>query len=330
MQGWAVSRVTSAGRPLGVHAVREPGRLPVHPRPRHGEGRRALHRAAVEGDRPDRRLQLHARPEGEVARGEVAGRAHVEARQPDELAGLDAVAARQRSDSLRAWPSSTSSSSARGRWAAGSRRSSRRPGGASRCTTRRRARSSAASRRCAGASRSSPRRAAPIPDEVLARVEPVDDLVPADLLIEAVVEDARVKEEIFRRADAVLPPAAILASNTSSIPITSLAAATSRPDRVIGMHFFNPVPVLKLVEVIRGLETSDETAQAIVQLARRARKDACRGARLARLRLQPDPDAVHQRGRVRAARGRRRAGGDRHDREARLRASAWARSRSPT
>ena len=105
------------------------------------------------------------------------------------------------------------------------------------------------------------------PVEVLARVEPADDLVPADLLIEAVVEDARVKDEIFRRADALLPAAAILASNTSSIPITSLAAATSRPDRVIGMHFFNPVPVLKLVEVIRGLETSDETAQAIVQLA---------------------------------------------------------------
>jgi len=107
----------------------------------------------------------------------------------------------------------------------------------------------------------------PDPDEVLARVEPADDLVPADLLIEAVVEDARVKEEIFRRADALLPAAAVLASNTSSIPITSLAAVTSRPDRVIGMHFFNPVPVLKLVEVIRGLETSDETAQAIVRLA---------------------------------------------------------------
>jgi 3-hydroxybutyryl-CoA dehydrogenase len=107
----------------------------------------------------------------------------------------------------------------------------------------------------------------PDPDDVLARVEPVDDLVPADLLIEAVVEDADVKEEIFGRADALLPPPAILASNTSSIPITSLAAATSRPDRVIGMHFFNPVPVLKLVEVIRGLETSDETAQAIAGLA---------------------------------------------------------------
>jgi 3-hydroxybutyryl-CoA dehydrogenase len=105
------------------------------------------------------------------------------------------------------------------------------------------------------------------PAGVLARIEPADDLVPADLLIEAVVEDAAIKTDIFRRADEVLPPAAILASNTSSIPITSLAAATKRPDRVVGMHFFNPVPVLKLVEVIRGLETSDATAAAVVALA---------------------------------------------------------------
>ncbi|HUP32816.1 MAG TPA: 3-hydroxyacyl-CoA dehydrogenase NAD-binding domain-containing protein [Gaiellaceae bacterium] len=107
----------------------------------------------------------------------------------------------------------------------------------------------------------------PDPAEVLARVEAADGLVPADLMIEAVVEDAAVKEDVFRRADETLPPGAILASNTSSIPITSLAAATGRPDRVIGMHFFNPVPVLKLVEVIRGLQTSDETAAAIVELA---------------------------------------------------------------
>ena len=107
----------------------------------------------------------------------------------------------------------------------------------------------------------------PDPDDVLARVEPVDDLVAADLLIEAVVEDIAVKEDIFRRADALLSAEAILASNTSSIPITSLAAVTSRPDRVIGMHFFNPVPVLKLVEVIRGLDTSDETARTIAALA---------------------------------------------------------------
>jgi 3-hydroxybutyryl-CoA dehydrogenase len=105
------------------------------------------------------------------------------------------------------------------------------------------------------------------PAEVLPRIEPVDELVPADLLIEAVVEDFDVKRAIFGRADEVLPATAILASNTSSIPITSLAAATARPAQVVGMHFFNPVPVLKLVEVIRGLETSDETARAITALA---------------------------------------------------------------
>ena len=105
------------------------------------------------------------------------------------------------------------------------------------------------------------------PDEVLARVTPVDGLVSADLMIEAAVEDAAVKEAIFRDADEMLPETAILASNTSSIPISSLAAATARRDRVIGMHFFNPVPMLALVEVIRGLETSDETAAAITQLA---------------------------------------------------------------
>ena len=105
-------------------------------------------------------------------------------------------------------------------------------------------------------------------EEVLARIEVVEGLLPADLMIEAVVEDAEVKEEIFRRADAELPPESVLASNTSSIPIGSLAAASRRPDKVIGMHFFNPVPVLKLVEIIRGRDTSDETAEAITALAR--------------------------------------------------------------
>jgi 3-hydroxybutyryl-CoA dehydrogenase len=104
--------------------------------------------------------------------------------------------------------------------------------------------------------------------ETLARVTAADDLVPADLLIEAITEDKAAKEEVFRRADELLPAEAILASNTSSIPITSLAAVTGRPDRVVGMHFFNPVPVLKLVEVIRAVQTSDETAAAIVELAR--------------------------------------------------------------
>jgi 3-hydroxybutyryl-CoA dehydrogenase len=106
------------------------------------------------------------------------------------------------------------------------------------------------------------------PDEVLARVETVDDLAPAELMVEAVVEDLAVKAEVFGRADGVLPAEAILASNTSSIPIATLAAATGRPDRVIGMHFFNPVPVMALVEVVRAPSTSDETAAAIVELAR--------------------------------------------------------------
>ena len=105
------------------------------------------------------------------------------------------------------------------------------------------------------------------PNEVLARIAPAEELVAADLMIEAVVENVDVKREIFRRADELFAASAVLASNTSSIPITLLAAATSRPDRVVGMHFFNPVPVLKLVEVIRGLETSDETARSISALA---------------------------------------------------------------
>jgi 3-hydroxybutyryl-CoA dehydrogenase len=104
-------------------------------------------------------------------------------------------------------------------------------------------------------------------DAVLARVQPVEDLRAADLMVEAVVEDAKVKEDVFRRADETFPAEAILASNTSSIPISSLAGVTGRPDRVIGMHFFNPVPVMALVEIVRGRETSDETVAAVTELA---------------------------------------------------------------
>jgi len=106
------------------------------------------------------------------------------------------------------------------------------------------------------------------PEEVLRRITVVEDVVPAALMIEAVVEDADVKEQLFHRADEELPPAAVLASNTSSIPIATLAAATDRPDKVVGMHFFNPVPVRQLVEIIRGRDTSEETATAITDLAR--------------------------------------------------------------
>lgn len=108
----------------------------------------------------------------------------------------------------------------------------------------------------------------PDPDEVIGRIASVDAFAEADLLIEAIVESIDAKRELFRAADEALPAHAILASNTSSIPITELAAVTSRPGRVIGMHFFNPVPVLALVEVIRAEQTSDETVQAIVALAR--------------------------------------------------------------
>lgn len=88
-------------------------------------------------------------------------------------------------------------------------------------------------------------------------------LAGATLAVEAATERFEVKAELFRRLDATLGPEAILASNTSSISITRLAAVTRRPERVVGMHFFNPVPVMKLVEVIRGLQTSNETFHAV-------------------------------------------------------------------
>jgi len=88
-----------------------------------------------------------------------------------------------------------------------------------------------------------------------------------EIVIEAVVEDLKIKEKVFGELDGICPPETIFASNTSSLPITQIAAATSRPDRFIGMHFMNPVPLMKLVEVIRGLATSDETYEAVRDLA---------------------------------------------------------------
>ncbi len=94
------------------------------------------------------------------------------------------------------------------------------------------------------------------------------DLAKAELVVEAVVENAAVKEKLFRELDAIVPADAILASNTSSIAITRIAAATKRPGQVIGMHFMNPVPVMALVEVIRGHQTSDETTARVLGIAR--------------------------------------------------------------
>ena len=96
----------------------------------------------------------------------------------------------------------------------------------------------------------------------------------AAFVIEAVTENLAVKTEVFKTLDQVTPPEAILASNTSSISITKLGAVTTRPDKVVGMHFMNPVPVMKLVEVIRGLATSDETYQRVLELSEKLGKTA--------------------------------------------------------
>ena len=95
----------------------------------------------------------------------------------------------------------------------------------------------------------------------------LDDLAPASLAIEAATERFEIKAEIFRNLDRILPDDAILATNTSSISITKIAAQTKRPEQVIGMHFFNPVPVMKLVEVIRGLQTSAATFDTVFSLS---------------------------------------------------------------
>jgi 3-hydroxybutyryl-CoA dehydrogenase len=100
----------------------------------------------------------------------------------------------------------------------------------------------------------------------------LDAAADVDLVIEAIVENLEVKKDLFAKLDAICRPEAILASNTSSLPITQLAAVTKRADRFIGMHFMNPVPVMKLVEIIRGIATTDETYNVIRDLAVRMEK----------------------------------------------------------
>ena len=110
----------------------------------------------------------------------------------------------------------------------------------------------------------------------LSRIHATDDLAravsDAELAVEAAPEDASLKYRLFAELDRLAPSGAILASNTSSISITAMGARTTRPDRVIGMHFMNPVPVMRLVEVVRGLRTSDETVRTVVELATRLGK----------------------------------------------------------
>lgn len=100
----------------------------------------------------------------------------------------------------------------------------------------------------------------------------LDDAAQADLVIEAIVENLDAKLELFRKLDGIISDGAILASNTSALPITELAAATGRPDRVVGIHFMNPVPVMPLVELVRGLATSDETCRQAERFARQLGK----------------------------------------------------------
>jgi len=106
----------------------------------------------------------------------------------------------------------------------------------------------------------------------IVRSTSLDDFSDVDFVVEAVIEDKLLKHGIFKRLDGICRKDVILSSNTSSISITSLAAVTSRSDKVIGMHFINPVPVMKLIEVIKGLDTSDETTRAVFELAKKMGK----------------------------------------------------------
>jgi len=110
---------------------------------------------------------------------------------------------------------------------------------------------------------------------VLSRISMSLDLTDSsdvDLVIEAATENMAIKQSIFRELDAIAPKHAILATNTSSLPITEIAAVTERPEQVIGMHFMNPVPVMKLVEIIRGLATADEVYEAVEEMTRKLSK----------------------------------------------------------
>ncbi|MGD9628043.1 MAG: 3-hydroxybutyryl-CoA dehydrogenase [Pyrinomonadaceae bacterium] len=112
-------------------------------------------------------------------------------------------------------------------------------------------------------------------DEILGRIATttsLDDLKDSSLVVEAATENFDVKRSIFEKLDKICPPETILSSNTSSISITKIAAATKRPENVIGMHFFNPVPLMKLVEVIRGIATSDETYSRVKELSEKLGK----------------------------------------------------------
>ncbi|MEK4423997.1 3-hydroxybutyryl-CoA dehydrogenase [Solibacillus sp. FSL K6-1523] len=112
-------------------------------------------------------------------------------------------------------------------------------------------------------------------EEILSRITmslAIEDAGKADIIIEAAVENMEVKKSIFQQLDRIAPAHAILATNTSSLPITEIAAVTNRPEKVIGMHFMNPVPVMQLVEIIRGLATADEVYEAVATMTKQIGK----------------------------------------------------------
>ncbi len=115
-----------------------------------------------------------------------------------------------------------------------------------------------------------------VKNEILGRIVATTDMglaKEADVVVEAAVENMSIKKKIFAELDGICKPEAILATNTSSLSITDVASATKRPDKVIGMHFFNPVPIMKLVEVIKGISTSEKTKNTIVELAKNLGKE---------------------------------------------------------
>src|ERR1700748_1807437 len=155
---------------------------------------------------------------------------------------------------------------------------------------------------------------------VLARIVPITDMstiANADFLVEAVPEKLDIKRHALTEADRLLRDDVIIASNTSSIAMTALAAMTKRPDRFVGMHFMNPVPMMALVEVIRALQTSDAAFNLTMDLSKKLGKTPVARQRRPRLRPQPRPHASHQRSRLHRDGRRRHARSRRHRYETR-------------
>ena len=162
-------------------------------------------------------------------------------------------------------------------------------------------------------------------DEIRGRLRfssSLEEISSSDLVIEAIVENLEAKREVYSSAlDGICAPQTIFCSNTSSLTIAEIAAGTKRPDRFAGLHFFNPVPVMKLVEVVRAIETSDDTIARVTDVRALARQGAHRGSRQLRIRGEPAARAVPPRRDPRPRAGGGLARGHRHGNEAGLRPS---------